>query len=318
MSLKPVPPRPGKTPFWYLRGTFCGREHCVSTKARDEKTALRFKEQFELGLLKQEAEGRKPGTFRLAAELYKGFRRPSKRDQGWIDRLVGDLGEVELSDIRQNTLVAAANRLYPRGRAETKNRQALAVAASILHYAAECDLCPYIRVRKFKEKAPEARALSREDAERLIVAADGQLRLLLIWLFHQGWRISDVLRVKWQDIDLHAESVRYHISKIDEWRTMPLHPRVVKELKGQGDCVGRVFHWSDKSNLYRDLKPFSRRVGVRFTPHMARHSFATWLANDGVSAQELMEAGGWRDHKSVMRYAKLNQARVRSIINRIV
>lgn len=318
MPLKLVKPRSDKSPYWYVRGTFCGREHFVSTKARDQKAARKFKEQFELGLLKQEAANQRPGDFRLAAEMYVGFRKPALRDRRWIDKLVDLIGDVELANIRQNTLVSAANQLYPRATPETKNRQAMGVASSILHYAAECDLCPYIRVRKFKEKTPEARALPRADAERLILAAEGEMQTLLIWLFHQGWRVSDTLRLRWDDIDMAAETARYHISKTDDWRVMPLHPRVMASLSAIGPGQGKIFHWSDKSNLYRDLKPFCKRVGVEFTPHMARHSFATWLANDGVSPLELMEAGGWRDHKSVMRYAKLDPTRVRSIINRIV
>lgn len=317
MPLKLVAPRPSKSPFWYVRGTIYGRVIDASTKARDKKGAQKFKERLEVELAKRKAEGRNAATFTTAARLYSEYRRPSMRDQVWIDRLVGMIGDVELHDLRQHMLVKAANELYPKTTPETKNRQALGPAAAILHYAAENNLCPYIRVRKFKEKTAEARALSREQAEILIAAAEGHMRGLLLWLFHQGWRVSDVLRVTWDDIDLGEAVVRYHISKTDEYRLMPLHPRVLAYLKDRGEGVGKVFHWSDKSNLYRELKPFCAKLNIYFTPHMARHSFATWLANEGVSPLELMEAGGWKDHKSVMRYAKLDPTRVRSIIGKI-
>lgn len=317
MPLKLVPPRPGKSPYFYVRGTVRGRSIDASTKETNKKAAERFKERLEVTLAKQDAEGRTAATFRVAAELYSGFRKPSKRDQAWIERLVSVLGETELHDIRQHMLIKAANELYPRAQPETKNRQALGIAAAILHYAAENNLCPYIKVRKLKERTPEPRSLSREQAEILMKTAEGEMQLLLVWLFHQGWRISDVLRVLWDEIDLKAATVRYHISKTDDYRLMPIHPRVLDLLKKRPPAVGRVFHWSDKSNLYRDLKPFCDGLGIYFTPHMARHSFATWLANEGVSPLELMEAGGWKDHKSVIRYAKLDPTRVRSIIGKI-
>jgi integrase len=53
-----------------------------------------------------------------------------------------------------------------------------------------------------------------------------------------------------------------------------------------------------------------------FTPHMARHSFATWLAGENASTQEIMEAGAWRGHKSVLRYTRIDQRRIRATINK--
>lgn len=318
MPLKLIPPREGKTPYWYIRGTLYGRSIDASTKARDKKGAQKFKERFELALAKQDGEKNSPATFKIAAEMYVNFRDPKDRDQKWIDKIVAIIGDYRLSDIRQNTLIDAANELYPRATPETKNRQVLGIASSILHYAAENNLCPYIRVRKFKEKTPEARAVTKEQAAALIGSAKGEMKTLLVWLFYQGWRISDTLRLQWKDIDLKREHVRYHISKTDDWRIMPLHKKTLAALKEHPSKVGKLFHWSDKSNLYRDLKPFCKGLKIAFTPHMARHSFATWLANEGVSPLDLMEAGGWKDHKSVLRYAKLDPTRVRSVINKIV
>lgn len=318
MPLKLIEPRPGKTPFWYIRGTLYGRIIDASTKARDKKAAQRFKERFELELAKADQQRHSPATFSVAAEMYKNYRKPKKRDEVWIDKLVGAIGDFALSDIRQHVLIDAANELYPKGSPATKNRQALVMASSILHYAAENNLCAYIQVRKFKEKEPEPRALSKEQAKALMAGAEGDLRVLLVWLFHQGWRISDTLRLRWTDINLDDETVRYHIRKTDDWRVMPLHPNTVEAVCSLKNRVGKVFHWSDKSNLYRSLRPLCKRLKIAFTPHMARHSFATWLANEGVSPLELMEAGGWRDHKSVLRYAKLDPTRVRAVINKIV
>ena len=227
MPLRCVPPRAGKSPFWYIRGTLYGRTVEASTKARDKKSAQRFKERFEIELAKADAEKRSPATFRLAAEQYKAYRKPGKQDDGWINKLVSVIGEYNLSDIRQHILIDAANELYPRTAPATRNRQALVIAASILHYAAENNLCPYIRVKKLKEKSPEPRALSKDQAMILIENANGPLRAILIWLFYQGWRISDILRVKWSDIDTKTATVKYRISKTDDWRKMPLHSQTV-------------------------------------------------------------------------------------------
>lgn len=256
-------------------------------------------------------------TFRGAAELYINYRGPKKADRQYIKQLVAIIGDTDLANIRQHMLIEAANALHPAAQPGTKNRNVLTPAAAILHYAAESNLCPYIRVRKFKEPAPEPRALSKDQARVLMATAEGNMKLLLTWLFCQGWRVSDTLRLQWQHIDLKAGTVKYHITKTDRWHLMPLHTDVQLMLAEAPQDFGRVFQWENKSNLYRALRPLCKRLKIQFTPHMARHSFATWLVNDGASPQEVMEAGGWQDHKSVLRYAKLDPTRIRATINRI-
>ena len=63
--------------------------------------------------------------------MYMSYRQTKNRDQVWVNRLVAALGDKLLSDIRQHTLVEAANGLYPTDSPETKNRQVQ--ASSILH-----------------------------------------------------------------------------------------------------------------------------------------------------------------------------------------
>jgi integrase len=249
--------------------------------------------------------------------LYLEFRHPHRSYELSIERLCAIMGDRLLAEIRQCDLAYAANPLYPHCIASSKNKQVFTPAAAVLHYAAKNDLCPWLRVEKLTERAPEPRALRKEDAARLIAAADGKLKLLLVFLFSQGWRISDALRLTWRDVDLSEATVRYHISKTDEWLTMPLHTRVLDMLRTEGPGVGYIFPWRDRNGAYRRLKPLCQKTGIFFTPHQARHSFGTWLAGEGASTQEIMEAGAWRDHKSVLRYTKIDQRRVRATINKI-
>ena len=53
------------------------------------------------------------------------------------------------------------------------------------------------------------------------------------------------------------------------------------------------------------------------TPHMARHSMATWMAAAGVNLRTIMAAGGWQDVKSVVRYAASDVDEVRAAGERL-
>src|SRR6185437_10652761 len=163
--------------------------------------ARRFKDQLEDRLARDSGLQRHDLTFRRAADLYIEYRRPSRADEKFLQRICALIGDRFIGDIRQHLLIDTANALYPGRSPGTKNRQVLMPAAAVIHYAAANDLCPYIKVKKFKEKNPEPRALSRHDADRLIAHADDKMRRLLIFLFCQGWRISEVLRLRWENID---------------------------------------------------------------------------------------------------------------------
>ena len=306
------------SPFWYVRGTFAGRAVYASTKEQDKADARRFKDALEVELARSAGQKCHAATFRDAAEIYLEARQLGEDDRLRVDRLCAVIGDRLLTDIRQHVLVDAAAALYPRCQPATKNRGVFTPASAVLHYAADNDLCPVIRVKKLKEKQPEPRALRREDAARLIAAADGKLKLLLVFLFTQGWRISDALRLQWQDIDLNEGAVRYHVSKTDEWLTMPLNLTVLDMLRAEASTqIGRVFPWRGRDSLRNQQKLLCRKSGVFFTWHMARHSFATWLAAEGATMKDIMEAGRWRNYKSIMRYVTIDACRVRATINKI-
>ena len=98
---------------------------------------------------------------------------------------------------------------------------------------------------------------------------------------------------------------------------MPLNLAVLNILRDEAADIGWVFPWRNVTVLYRELRPLCRAAGVAFTPHCARHSFATWLGADGASTKEIMEAGAWRDYRSVLRYTSVDEKRVRATVNRI-
>lgn len=317
MPLTLIPPGTRKgNPFYLIRGTVNGRSVEVSAKTRNRREAEGLAVELEAELRKSSVE-RTTATLSQAAALYIAYRNPRRADRQFIDRVVAVAGERLLSSIRQHDIVALADLLYPGRANETKNRQVFRPLAAILHYAADSDLCAYLRIKILPERRPQPRALPREAGEALIAAAEGPVKTLLIFLFRQGWRISDALRLEWTHVNLPERTALYRISKTDDWKVAPLHDEVVARLRVEPRIGPHVFPWRDKSRVYRILKPLREATGIHFTPHRARHSFATWLVEAGAEMTDLMEAGGWRDPKSVARYGRPGRERVRSMINSV-
>jgi integrase len=56
-------------------------------------------------------------------------------------------------------------------------------------------------------------------------------------------------------------------------------------------------------------------IGVRITPHVMRHTFATFLRADGKSTSEIAELGGWSTEQMVKRYGKTPTSRLKEVMN---
>jgi integrase len=277
-----------------------------ATKAAAERVAREAGKRLVDELTAEQNRPLKAGaviSFRAAAEAYLAYRGEPRVDVQRLARICVRLGELPISEITGADLIAAANALMPDAKPATKNREVVRPAAAVLHYAADNGAIEWLRVKQFKEARPVTRAVSTDVAGVLIAnAEDPDLKLLLIWLFHQGNRISEALSIKWDDIDLSAATVRIYIAKIDQWRTVGLDPAVVVALGNVEEQTGPVFRWATKSGVYKPLRALCARLGIRFTPHMARHSMATWANAAGVPLRTIMDMGNWLDHKSVIRY----------------
>jgi integrase/uncharacterized ParB-like nuclease family protein len=334
--------------YWIARLTVDGRRVEVSTKTTDKTTAREFARGVEREMIATPLP--RPGdvvTFAQAAKLYAAFRgldlanpeihRGQERVEAKaINRLVCALGKRAIADLGQIDLVEVANTLFsgkpavvrggkvvrqaaPHSQA-TKNRWVIKPGSAILHYAARQKLCEWERIEKFKEKRPQTRAVAVELAAELVAAApEGPRRLLLVWLFRQGTRITDTLQITWEEnIKLARQTVRLRIGKADEWTELPIHPELFELLAAipETERKGRLFPWHTKSGVYRWLRRMVQESGIAFTPHMARHSVGTWLNEAGAGLRTIMAALCHRDPQSSIRYQTADVDIVRAAARR--
>lgn len=259
-------------------------------------------------------------TFAKAARHFEAFRWPGgtpKDDLRRLSGLVRELGQKPVADIVQADLVAAAEALKPLGSPATRNREVITPASAVLHYAADNGWCLWKRIKRHREPKPKTRAVDFDTAAALIGATDGKQRLLLLWLFKQGDRISDALSITWDMIDLTARTVSYRQGKTENDRTAPLDDELIVALANEAGRAGRLFPWRTKSGVYKWLRPLAKGLGIAFTPHMARHSVGTWFSAEGAGLRTIMEKLGYSDAKSSLRYQAGDIEVVRSVQNRL-
>src|SRR5262249_26888653 len=108
-------------------------------------------------------------------------------------------------------------------------------------------------------------------------------------------------------------------TKNGDARGVPLHPRLVDALGAVGHRSGAVFRRPDGQPygqrtygggpIKTAFKGACRRAGItNFTPHACRHTWATWHYAANRDLVALMQLGGWKSEKMVLRYTHMNVA----------
>lgn len=306
MPLKLVPPRAGKSPYWYVRGVYRGVTVDRSTKTTERAKALRALKLWEEDI--ERGDFARPGepTFIDAATNYIA----ATGNERFVKPLVEHFAATRIRDISQQMIDAAAISLYPKAAAATRNRQVYTVMSAILKHAGVKEAWARPKGSRGKKRTDW---MTPDQAFRLIEAAyskDAEFGAFLTFLLYTGCRLSEALSLPVDRLAV-AESFAYVAeTKNDDPRPVHLPPAVVTALanhpRGLDRPGERVFRMTKCGRLYTWLGTAKKAAGadVSFvTFHTFRHTWATWMRRyAGLDVRGLVGTGAWRDMASAERY----------------
>jgi integrase len=319
-----------------------GREFEKTTGTRDPFLAQQRMGEIAEKLRDRHVPG--PGervSYTMTTEAYLAWKQPGEAVKVKFRRLAKAIdpnGDKHVGDVILANLVDAATMLFPTQKNETRNRWGIKPGLSVLHYAAKNRWRDWLRGEKLPEGPIVSRAASYATAKALMAAIDAEIAavparrlrlqyrqpgrdrvaienqkqrwrlrlLLMVWLFKHGHRITDLLRVEWPNIDLPNRRYRLLVGKRSRVREKPMDAEVFELLANEpGPRTGRVFPWRNRSSVYDWLRPLCARLGVKFTPHMARHYLGTELNLMGKGQQTI---AGVLDHADIASSARYQDA----------
>jgi len=170
--------------------------------------------------------------------------------------------------------------------------------------------------------------LSRSEVARLIAAlsSDKQRAMVMVG-YGAGLRISEICKLRTDDIDPKRMVLRVRSAKRGRERYVMLSPRLLAALRAYWK-VSRLtgpdlFPGRDRGKvmtrvaMHKAIVLASRRAGIkkRVSPHTLRHSFATHLLETGTDLRTLQVLLGHGSLRSTMLYLHVATARVQSIVS---
>jgi integrase len=310
---KLVPPREGKTKFWYVRGTYCGIRLDHSTGTGEERAAKRiiatWRKQAERGEFKlgqSEPEGGAPTFARAAIAYMKAggeckFLEPILK--AWPAKLLAEIDQIAI-----DTLAA---QLYPNAPASTRNRQVYTpVSAVMKHIGLER------KIKRPKGWRGNRRTfwLKPEPTFALLEAAtaiDAEFGIFCTLLNYTGLRLGEALALTVENVDLSRGYAYVPDTKTDTPRAVHLPPVCITALANlpRGFAgSGRLFRFHAGQRLDDRLRLACQRANVvlprRTLFHVFRHNYGTWMRlYGGLDGLGLIRTGVWADMDSVERYS---------------
>jgi len=183
---------------------------------------------------------------------------------------------------------------------------------------------PVKKVKKDRVDNLIERWLTHEEEERLLNVSAKWLQEIIVFAIHTGLRQSEILDLKWHQLDLTRRTMLIYEQKNRGVDTLPLNETALGVLEERhqhrlSQC-DNVFYSITHTrignrNLFRAFKIATKRAKVpNFRFHDLRHTFATRLVQAGVGIYELQRLGRWKSASMVMRYAHHNPESLRSSI----
>jgi len=239
------------------------------------------------------------------------------KSQRIAERLMDITGDIPISKIDEDVIKRLISKLEGSGiKGATVNRYLATIKTLLRHHRQ-----PWEHIKLKKENKGRIRVISREEELRVIELLHGaeqkgkcsyysEAADMVQVLVDTGMRLSELLNLKYKDVNFTSNLISIWVNKGDLPRSIPMtkRTRIILEERQHISAVGpfsitiheaeRAWQWvRTEMGLVTDRE---------FVIHALRHTCASRLVNAGV---DLYVVCKWLGHSSIQiteRYAHLN------------
>jgi integrase len=307
------------SPYYYVSLTLPDGQtvkRSTKTKSKREAEAIEAKWRSELH---QQQFWKTPRPLLLSQCLKQYLsaaqaKRSHREDKIRAVTLLERIGEVSAYEISTAKLQRYVQDRLESVKPATVNRE-LALLSVALGYARKMgfEVPPMPRGLKMREPETRLRWLTEDEADRLMEAAQSsKAEFLADWIrvaLDTGMRAGEICSLRWGDLLTDRLTIQAHNAKSGRSRTIPLTPAAQAALRRQPKRSVWVFSQPDGSPV-KDVRTAMvnacKRAGIEpITPHLLRHTCASWLVQRGVPLYSVRSMLGHSTIAVTERYAHL-------------
>lgn len=251
-----------------------------------------------------------------------------------FERLQGMVGDILLSSLTmQHVDLYKVKRLADNVSGVTVNRelQALRAAMNTATSWRHLEINPFSKMAQVEIPDVTPSYFSKQDFQRLLnVVTEEWLKELVVFAVLTGMRRGELVNLRWQDVDLqrkviHIQSNPTFKTKQGKRRVVPMSDIVFNLLSSKAQRVrcDYIFHIKgfkiSDDHASKKLKKYVKAVGLdgKLHFHSLRHTFASWLVQDGVSLYEVQKLLGHSSTAVTQIYSHLQPETLHSTVNKI-
>ncbi len=293
-------------------------------KVKEERDTMTFSSFFEDHYLPYNRQNKPDHTYQNEKRLYEKWIKPSLGD-----KLLQKVAPLDLERVKKDAL--------DKGKSPRTLQYILAVIRHSFNVAKVMALYegdnPVSRVKKPTFDNRRVRFLTYEEADTLLkalTAKSQQVHDIALLSLHTGMRAGEIFTLKWGDVDLQREIIHIKDTKTSRNRVARMTSHVNDMFKGYtaGDPMELVFKDQSGKQIKEISRSFDRVVdelklneGVndrrnRVVFHTLRHTFASWLVENGESLYTVKELMGHSTLAMTERYSHLGESSMQNAVKK--
>lgn len=249
------------------------------------------------------------------AECYiflRGYSKSTHQNYKWaVDSLCKVIGDIYLKDLTLNHLIEWRRAIEAEGWSTNSINAYCYKLRKFLDY--------WYRKKKIKFNPEDfyipkkekhlPKFLTKEQCVVLYKACKTpRERLIICMLFSTGLRVSELCRIKKNDIQQDRLLVRGKANKERYAYLDELAIKHIKEYESNSEFLfpSRRGGHIEKSTVQKLLRDLSCRTGINVTPHVLRHTYATLLLQHGMNLRHIQELLGHADISTTQIYTHVS------------
>lgn len=193
-----------------------------------------------------------------------------------------------------------------------------------LYHDEVIDKNPLTRVKNLPAGTREPEPFTQEEIARILNELTGQARNLIQFAFYSGLRTSELIALRWQDVELEQNRIfvkRAHVrGQLKETKTksgkreVMLQSQAKEVLLDQLNFTGKlnetVFHDPHTNKPWKNDQPIRKNVwipalekaGIKYrNPYQTRHTFASMLLSRGENPLWVAQQMGHKDWGQIIK-----------------